>query len=371
LTAPSSARTVLVHDWLTGMRGGEKVLEQIGREFPAAPIFTLLHIAGSVSSELEAHDIHTSFLQRMPWAKARYRYYLPLFPRAIESLKLPPCDLVLSSSHAVAKGVRKPPGAMHVCYCHTPMRYVWDQQQAYFPDSHGSLAALRRKMLERLRRWDVATAHRVDHYLANSNFVVQRIERYYQRPARVLHPPVDTDFFTPDPSIAREAFCLYVSALAPYKRIDLAVAACQRLGLELRVVGSGPERARLERVAAGGTSPVHFLGRIRAETLRDLYRRALCFVQPGIEDFGISAVEALSCGCPVAAFDGGGVQDIVDSGVHGLLYGEETPEALAATIDKLRNMRFNLLDLRQRAETFSTMRFRRQLNQYLAETYTR
>jgi glycosyltransferase involved in cell wall biosynthesis len=370
LSGLSSARAVLVHDWLTGMRGGEKVLEQLARQFPAAPIFTLLHLAGAVSAELEAHEIHTSFLQRMPGVKSHYRYYLPLFPHAIEALTLPPCDLVLSSSHAVAKGVRKPPGATHVCYCHTPMRYVWDQQQAYFPDSRGPVAALRRMVLERLRRWDVATADRVDHYLANSSFVAQRIERYYARQARVLHPPVDTDFFNLEPSITREAFCLYVSALVPYKRIDLAVAACQSLGLELRVVGSGPERVRLERAAARGRSPVHFLGRISAATLRDLYRRAICFVQPGIEDFGISAVEALACGCPVAAYDGGGVQDIVDSGRHGVLYAGDTAEALAAAIDKLRNMRFNLLDLRQRAETFSTMRFRLQLNQHLAETCT-
>lgn len=381
------------------MRGGEKVLEQIACEFPTAPIYTLLHIAGSVSPQLESHSIHTSFLQRMPLAKTRYRHYLPLFPRAIESLRLPDCDLVVSTSHAVAKGVRKPAGATHVCYCHTPMRYAWDQEKAYFPNQRGPVAALRRIALERLRRWDVATADRVDHYLANSTFVAQRIERYYERSATVLHPPVDTDFFTPDPTIDRENFCLYVSALAPYKRIDVAVDACRRLGLELRVVGTGPERARLERLAADDRVPVRFLGRIGPDTLLDLYRRAACFVQPGVEDFGISAAEALACGCPVVALDKGGVRDIVDSGQHGLLYsGDESAnepvdesvsesvddpagesvdnpitsdsEALADAIDKLRNMRFNLLDLRDRAESFSVVRFRQLLTQFLAETYT-
>lgn len=371
MSAPETSRAVLVHDWLTGMRGGEKVLEQIALEFPAAPIYTLLHIAGSVSAELESHAIHTSFIQRLPMARSRYRYYLPLFPRAIESLRLPECDLVVSTSHAVAKGVRKPPGSVHVCYCHTPMRYAWDQEEAYFPRSRGPIAALRRAALARLRRWDVATAHRVDHYLANSSFVARRIERYYQRSATVLHPPVDTDFFTMDPTVEREDFCLYVSALAPYKRIDVAVEACRRTGRELRVVGSGPERARLERIAAQQRVPVRFLGRISAETLRDLYRRAYCFVQPGVEDFGISAVEALACGCPVVAQNRGGVVDIVDSGSHGLLYaGDADSVALADAIDKMRDLRFNSLDLRERAETFSIARFRQQLNQLLAETYT-
>ena len=361
------------------MRGGEKVLEQIAREFPTAPIYTLLHIASSVSAELEAHPIHTSFIQRLPLAKSKYRHYLPLFPRAIESLRLPACDLVLSTSHAVAKGVHKPEGSTHICYSHTPMRYAWDQEKAYFPNQRGPVAALRRAALARLRRWDVATADRVDHYLANSRFVAQRIERYYGRAATVLPPPVDTDFFTPDPAIEREDFCLYVSALAPYKRIDVAVEACRRAGLELRVVGSGPERARLERAAGADGARVRFLGRIGGDTLLDLYRRAACFVQPGIEDFGISAVEALACGCPVVALDKGGVRDIVESGRHGLLYtapstgddeAEAAAEALTEAIDKLRDMRFNLLDLRERAEGFSAARFRQRLTEFLAETYT-
>ncbi len=358
---------VLVHDWLTGMRGGEKVLEQIAHDYPDAPIHTLFHFPGTVSDELESHPIHTTFLQRAPLLHSKYRYYLPLYPRAIESLQLPPSRLVLSTSHAVAKGVRKPPGARHICYCHTPMRYVWDQQDAYFPPGGGPIAALRRLLLARLRRWDLATVDRVDSYLANSSFVAERIRRYYDRPAEVLHPPVDTDFFVPDPAARREAFCLFVSALAPYKRVDLAVEACSRLGIELRVVGGGPERARLERGSAG--SPVRFLGRVPAAELRHLYRTAMCFVQPGVEDFGISAVEALACGCPVVALGRGGATDIVENDRHGVLYdGEGQPTAVAEAIDKTRNMRFNLLDLRHRAEGFSAARFRVRFKQLLAET---
>ncbi len=354
--------TVLVHDWLTGMRGGEKVLEQFALEFPAAPIYTLLHVPGSVSETLERHPIHTSFLQRAPAVRTAYRYYLPLFPRAIESLRLPPCELVLSSSHAVAKGVRKPPGALHVCYCHTPMRYAWDQEEAYFPRRRGPVAALRRRLLARLRRWDAATADRVDAYLANSSFVAARIDRYYGRRADVLHPPVDVDFYTPDPDVERGDFCLWVSALAPYKRLDVAVEGCRRAGLELKVVGTAPGGA----APAPGSGGATFLGRLPATELRDLYRRARCFVQPGIEDFGISAVEALACGCPVVALGTGGVRDIVDDGVHGVLYdGEGDAEALAASIDKIRDMRFNSLDLRARAERFSVERFSQQLRQLL------
>jgi glycosyltransferase involved in cell wall biosynthesis len=364
-------RVVLVHDWLTGMRGGEKVLQQLAALFPRAPIYTLLHFPGSVDADLEAHPIHTSFLQRAPWVRSRYRYYLPLFPRAVESLRLPDCDLVLSSSHAVAKSVRKPPGALHVCYCHTPMRYVWDQREAYFPPGRGVVAALRRQQLDRLRRWDRRTADRVDRYVANSTFVAQRIADYYGRAAEVIHPPVDTEIFTPDPTVPREPFCLYVSALAPYKRIDVAVEACRRLGIGLRVVGEGPERRRLEETTRRhGESTIRFLGRIDAARLRDLYRRALCFVQPGVEDFGISAVEALACGCPVVALGRGGVVDIVEPPRHGVLYqGEADPEALAGAIDKMRKLRFNSLDLRARAELFSEHRFRHQTAHFLAEAY--
>lgn len=371
MSAGQRLPAVLVHDWLTGMRGGEKVLEQIAREYPSAPLYTLFHFPGSVSAELEAHAIHTSVLQHAPFVRRRYRHYLPLYPWAVERLRLPACELVVSSSHAVAKSVLKPEGSLHVCYCHTPMRYAWDQERAYFPRQNGPVAALRRRLLRRLRRWDAATAHRVDHYLANSSFVARRIGKYYNRSATVLHPPVDTEFFTPDPRVAREDFCLFVSALAPYKRIDVAVAACRELGLELRVVGSGPEQVRLERQAARqGGAQVRFLGAIEAEALRDLYRRAACFVQPGVEDFGISAVEALACGCPVAAQGRGGVMDIVESGRHGVLYeGDADPIAMAAAIDKLRNMRSNSLDLRERAESFSISDFRRQFRQFLEEAY--
>ena len=364
-------RTALVHDWLTGMRGGEGVLEAIAGLFPEAPIFTLLHLPGSVSPALEAHPIRTSFVQRLPGVRRHYRRWLPLFPAAIEDFDLAGFELVISSSHCVAKGAIPAPGAYHLCYCHSPMRYAWDQEHAYFPRRRGLGARLRGLALTALRGWDVAASARVDRFLANSRFVARRVRRYYGREAEVVPPPVDTEYFTPGESPGASnpsdsaPYVLAVAALSRYKRLELAIAACRELGLELRVVGTGPESARLTALAG---SAARFLGRVDRERLRALYRGALCLVQPGIEDFGIAPVEALACGTPVVALGHGGVVDIVEDGAHGVLYEEAgSPAALAAAIDRRRRIRFNCLDLRRRAETFSAMRFIERLKSILAE----
>jgi glycosyltransferase involved in cell wall biosynthesis len=357
----------LVHDWLTGMRGGEKVLEALAGLYPDAPIYTLFHFPGSVSEALERHPIHTSFLQRAPGVRRHYRRYLPLFPTAIESFDLDRYELLISTSHCVAKGAIPGPNAYHLCYCHTPMRYAWDQRHAYFPRGRGPVALARALVLAGLRAWDSASAVRVDRFVANSRFVAARIRRYYGRQADVLAPPVDVAFFTPgaprgEGEARRDAYALAVAAAVPYKRLDLAVTACAKLGLRLRVVGGGPEERRL---AAGGN--VEVLGRVSDEELRQLYRGARCLVQPGVEDFGIAAVEALACGTPVIALGIGGVRDIVTDGEHGVLYRPAgDAEALAAAIDKSGRIRFNLLNLRRRAESFAPERFVAGLRQLLA-----
>ena len=263
-TGGERPRVALVHDWLTGMRGGEKVLEAIAEQYPDAPIYTLFHFPGSVSAALESHPIVTSFLQRAPSVRRHYRRYLPLFPAAVEDFDLGGFDLVISTSHCVAKGAIPAPGARHLCYCHTPMRYAWDQEHAYFPDRRGPLARLRGLALSRLRTWDAASAPRVDRFVANSRFVAERIRRYFGREAAVLAPPVDTEQFTlsdtgsdkapGEPSNAAAVtdgrpYCLVVSALAPYKRVDLAVRACAAAGVDLVVVGDGPDRGELVRLA--------------------------------------------------------------------------------------------------------------------------
>ena len=375
--ALASARVALVHDWLTGMRGGEKVLEAIAALVPEAPIYTLVHIPGSVSAALEAHPIHTSFLQRAPAVAKRYRHYLPLFPAAIEDFDFGAFDLIVSTSHAVAKGAIPPPGAYHLCYCHTPMRYAWDQEHTYFPRRRGLVARLRQLILTALRAWDVAAVPRVDLFLANSRFVAQRIARYYGREAEVLPPPVDVDVFAGDDHETRtesERYALVVTALAPYKRVDLAIRACERFGLELRIVGSGPEQRRLERLAGPRT---RLLGRVDGDTLRHLYRGAEVFLQPGVEDFGIASVEALASGTPVVAIGRGGILDIVRDGEHGVLYrpargagsnAEET--ALIAAIDKSRQIGFNPLKLQERARSFSGRRFTERFLSILTQRLT-
>ena len=354
----SRPRVALAHDWLTGMRGGEKVLAALAARFPDAPIYTLFHLRGSVAPELERREIHTSFLQRAPGLRRFYRHYLPLFPSAIEDLSLAEYDLVLSSSHCVAKGVLPAPHAFHVCYCHTPMRYAWDQERSYFPRRTGLVARARGVALSRLRSWDVASAARVDLFLANSTFVAGRIRRYYRRRATVLPPPVDVEFFTPGGAAAPGSsggYLLSVAALSPYKRHDVAIAAAAATGSTLRIVGDGPLRAQLQRRSG---ARVELLGRVEGERLRDLYRGASAFVQPAIEDFGIAAVEALACGVPVIAAGEGGVLDIVEDGRHGVLYDPAQGESgLTQAIDRCRQTRFNSLDIRRRAETFGRQRF--------------
>ena len=364
-------RVALVHDWLTGMRGGEKVLEAIAVLFPDAPIYTLLHIPGSVSEALESHPIHTSFLQRAPGIRRSYRHYLPLFPAAIEDFDLGDYDLILSTSHCVAKGVIPAPDALHLSYCHTPIRYAWDQEHTYFPRRRGLLARLRQLALTALRTWDVASAPRVDLFLANSHFVASRITRYYRRTAEVLSPPVDIDYFTQTAATATTAtgdrgYGLVVTALAPYKRVEIAIAACERLGLDLRIVGTGPEQKRLERLAGPRTK---LLGRVDGDDLRNLFQNAAMFLQPGIEDFGIASVEALAAGIPVVAAGRGGILDIVEDGVHGVLYPlapgvgsaataqDAEITALTEAIDKSRQIEFNKLKLQARASDFSNQRF--------------
>jgi glycosyltransferase involved in cell wall biosynthesis len=332
------------------MRGGEKVLLSLARLFPDAPLYTLLHVPGSVDPELEAREIRTSFVQHLPAVARRYRHYLPLFPTAVERFDLRRFDLVLSSSHCVAKGVRPPPGAVHLCYCHTPMRYVWDRYDDYFgPGRVGPLGRLLiPPIAARLRAWDVASARRVHHFAANSAYVGARIRRYYGREAEVIAPPVDTDFFTPGPD-EPGTYDLVVSALAPYKRLELALDAYRGLGWPLRVVGTGPEDARLRRLAP---PEVEFLGHLGDRELREQYRGCRAVLMPGVEDFGIVPLEAMACGRPAIVYGEGGGPESVEPGRTGLVFTEPTPEALRAAVATLSSRPFDRLALRARAEAY-------------------
>jgi glycosyltransferase involved in cell wall biosynthesis len=355
-TAPwRGLRVALVHDWLTGMRGGEKVLEAICRLFPAAELFTLVHVPGSVSPLIEQRRIHTSFIQRLPQARRFYRQYLPLFPAAIEGLNLDGVDLVISTSHCAAKSVIVPARARHLCYCHTPMRYVWDQFDAYFgPRRIGLLpSAAARGVAAWLARWDRATAHRVDRFVANSRHVAGRIRRYYNRAATVVYAPVDTRFFTEGADPPDDWF-LVVSALVPYKRVDVAIQAAALAGAGLKIVGTGPDAARLKAMSG---PEVEFLGAVDDATLRSLYRRAAALVLPGEEDFGIAPVESLACGRPVLALGRGGACETIDDGLTGRLVAEATPAAFAEAMRSVAGRRFDGAALHARAERFSADRF--------------
>ena len=353
-------RVVLVHDWLTGMRGGEKVLESICGLFPDADLCTLVHERGSVSPLIESRRIRTSPLQRLPGATRRYREMLPLFPAAIELFDLDDADLVISTSHCAAKSVVRTGRARHLCYCHSPMRYAWDQFDAYFGRERLGRAgnALARLALAPIARWDRSTAHRVDRYLANSHYVAGRIARYYNREATVLHPPVDTEFFTPNGDDPRgeetSSPFLVVSALVPYKRLDVAVDAATRLRVPLDVVGTGPDLARL-RARAG--SSVNFLGSVDGDTLRALYRRARALVMPAEEDFGISPVEAMACGRPVIAFGRGGALETIVPDVTGVLTSAQSADAFAEAMGSFDEHAWDPIRIRRHAEAFSKAKF--------------
>jgi len=348
-------RVALIHDWLTGMRGGEKVLAVLCELFPDADLFTLFHIPGSVSAAIERHRVTTSFVQHLPMAERHYRRYLPLFPAAIERFRLDGYDLVISSSHCVAKSVITPRGVPHICYCHSPMRYAWDQFDAYFgPARVGAFASrwVYRPLLSRLARWDAATADRPSRFVSNSQHVAGRIARYYNRQATIVYPPVDTVFYHPA-SVLRASHFLVVSALVPYKRIELALEACRRVGAGLRIVGDGPDRARLEAMA---DDSVTFLGRLTDVEIRAEYQDALAVLLPGEEDFGIVPVEAQACGTPVVALGRGGALETVVDGETGTFFPEPTGAALAAALERAAAMPVNRDRVRQHAEQFSRER---------------
>ena len=350
-------RVALIHDWLTGMRGGEKVLEVLCGLYPSADIFTLFHQRGSVSPAIERHRIETSFVQWLPLASAHYRRYLPLFPFAIEQFDLDDYDLVVSSSHCAAKSVVVPGRARHLCYCHTPMRYAWDQFPAYFgADRVGPLAhQVLRHVMARLARWDRATSGRVHRYLANSQYVARRIAVYYNRQSTIVHPPVDTVFYTPA-SVPVGSRFLMVSALVRYKRVELAIAAARQARVPLTIVGEGSERAHLEAMAG---DEISLVGRRSDEEIRDLYRTSFAAVLPGEEDFGIVPVEAQACGRPVVALGVGGALDTVVPGVTGMLFDQPTVTALAGAMLAAKNQAWDSAAIRAHAERFSREAFTR------------
>jgi glycosyltransferase involved in cell wall biosynthesis len=351
----------IVHDWLVGMRGGEKVLEVLCELFPGAAIFTLVHNRGSVAQAIERFPIRTSILQHIPFGRSHYRYFLPLFPAAVRGLETRGFRYVISSSHAAAKGVGIGRGAVHVCYCHTPMRYIWDQYSNYFGPGRAPLPvrAAMGAMVGSLRKWDVATSASVGHFIANSRAVQERIKRLYNRDSTVIHPPVDLGRFE-ESRLAGEYY-LVVSALVPYKRIDVAVRAFAECSERLVVVGAGPEEKRLRSIA--GTN-VEFKGWVPDAALAECYARSKALIFPGEEDFGIAPVEAMACGKPVIAYARGGALETVIEGRTGVFFGEQTPASLLEAVRRFERLSFDGGSIRTHARQFGRDLCKERLGKY-------
>ena len=380
---PDGLRVALIHDWLNGMRGGEKCLEVFCEIFPDADIFTLLHVPGAVSETIERHRIHTPLLQQIPGFPSWYRWGLPLFPAAIESFDLKGYDLVLSSSHCVAKSAVPAPGALSVCYCHTPMRYVWDRFDDYFGGKPLPLRLAIGAVAAGLRRWDRATADRVHLWLANAGIVRERIRDYYGVPdsrIRIVHPPVDTSRFrrdrAPEPPAGLESgsYDLVLSALVPYKRIDLAVAAEIRAGRHLVVVGKGPELERLRQRArtTTGEGRVSFMSALPDADLPAYYAHCRAFLFPGLEDFGITPLEATACGRPVVALRAGGALDTVVEGLNGIFFDELNAESFGeALADPRLDSDWDPVAMAAHAARFGRDRYRREMESTLATAWAK
>lgn len=367
-------KVALVHDWLTGMRGGEKCLEILCELFPEATVYTLLHKKDSVSETISRMKVKTSFVQNLPFASNHYQKYLPLFPTAIEQFNLIGFDLVISSSHCVAKGVITSPETCHICYCHTPMRYAWEMYYTYF--SQNSVSPLIRWsipfFMNYLRTWDEKSADRVDHFVANSQNVRRRIKKHYRRDSEVIYPPVDTQFF--DLSTKEGEYYLVVSALVPYKRIDLAVLAFNELNLPLLIIGEGSEKKKLMKIAKKN---IRFLDWQARSELKKYYRGCKALVFPGEEDFGIVPVEAQACGRPVIAFGRGGVTESV-LGYHpdqkntsptGIFFDSQTKESLISAVRHLDSIRFNPECIRENALRFDKKVFKEKIREFIQDKF--
>jgi len=349
------AETVaIIHDWLNGMRGGEKVLEEILAIYPQADIFTLFYEAAAVSPLIRSKNVQASRLNRNPWIRRHYQRFLPWFPRHVEAFDLRDYSLVISSSHCVAKGAVPAPEALHVSYVHSPMRYAWDQYYSYFAAAGFWKRRVIEREISRLRVWDVCSSARVDHFMANSNLVRMRIEKYYRRDAEIIHPPVATDFFQPADSPRRDYFLL-VSALVPYKNAGLVVETFRQTGDRLLVVGRGMEHKALRKLAGPNT---RWLPAVSAEKLRELYQNARALVFAGVEDFGIALAESQACATPVIAFDRGGARDIVVDRVTGVLFPEASVTGLQAALADFARLDLKAAAIRANSLRFSAARFR-------------
>jgi glycosyltransferase involved in cell wall biosynthesis len=328
-------KVAIVHYWLVSMRGGEKVIEALLEIFPQADIYTHVYNPAALSSLITSKKVYTSFINKLPFAKKLYQKYMPLMPSALNDFNLQEYDLIISSESGPAKGVVPNPLAYHICYCHTPMRYLWDMYHDYFRKTGFITRFFMKCLIPNLRLWDITSSNLVDTFIANSNYVAGRIRRYYNRSSQIIFPPVDVKKYIDCPRSPSD-FYLFFGQLVDYKRVDIAIEACVMAGKKLVISGAGAKKKDIKRYEKTGL--IKFLGRVSDDEMVSLFSRAKALLFPGIEDFGIIPVEANAAGCPVIAYRRGGALDTIKENATGIFFDEQTPEALASAIAKFESM---------------------------------
>lgn len=358
-------KVALAHDHLFQLGGAERVVLEFHKIFPDAPLYTLISALKN-GGTFEELDIRTSFLQKMPGAKKHLQYYLSLMPLAWEQLNFNKNNIVLSSTSALAKGIITPPNCLHVCYCHTPTRYLWSDAYNYIEELNQPriIKKLLPLVLHKLRMWDLFAAQRVDYFIANSHYIKKRIRKYYNKPAHVIYPPVNVEQYRTSKNI--KDYYIIVSRLRPYKKVDLAIRAFNELGLPLIVIGSGEEYNKLKKLAR---SNIKLLGEVSEEKKIQLLSQAKAFIHPQVEDFGIAAVEAMAAGRPVIAYNEGGATETVIDGQTGVLYDEQSWECLVHTILKFDHTEFDSEVIRNHANKFNATRFREEIEDYISKVW--
>lgn len=358
-------KVALIHDYLIQIGGAERVLEALCEIFPDAPIYTLLYDEKSTNGIFKDRKIKTSFLQKIPFAKKNHRYFLALMPLAIERLDLSEFDLIVSSSSSYAKGITKPKNALHICYCHTPLRYAWDDTKKFIEESHYPrfVKLFIPFIINKIKKWDLKAASKVNYFIANSNFIADKIKKYYKRDAEVIYPPVKlTENLKLKTENLKKDYFLIVSRLLPYKRVDIAIQAFNELGLKLKIVGAGPARKNLEKMAGKN---IEFLGSIHDEELVDVYSDCVAFIFPQEEDFGITAVEAQMAGRPVIAFKAGGALESIIEGKTGIFFKKQNKDSLIDAVKRFKNMKFNEDDIKAHAQKFSKEEFKKKMKEFV------
>jgi len=361
-------KVALIHDHLAQDGGAEKVLKVLADMFPGAPIFTLLYEKKNADKYYRHRQIETSIIQKLPGGVSHYQWYMPFMPMAVEFFDLSGYDLVISDSSSFAKGVITSTHTLHICYCHTPTRYLWSDTHQYINELKYNkyFKKIISLVLNYIRIWDRLAADRVDEYIANSRFVAKRIKKYYKRESTVIYPPVETEKFKISAEVGD--YFLIGGRLAPYKRVDIVIEACKKLNKKLKIFGDGIDLKRLKKMAKG-YSNIEFLGRVDDTTRAELYSHCLAFIYPQEEDFGITAVEAMASGRPVIAYKRGGAIETVQNGVTGIFFNQQTSASLAEAINNFDNLKFDSEAIKQHAEKFSVAKFKDEITKYIEDSW--